>query len=297
MYEQHFGLREQPFALTPNTHFYLNNSSHRQALELLLVALKNREGFLKISGEVGTGKTLLCRMLLNELAENYVTAYIPNPVLSPDALYHAVADELGVEGTVGQGNHQLLKMITEKLVRHASDERQVVLVIDEAQAMAEPTIEALRLLTNLETESAKLLQVVLFGQPELDVMLGRSSLRQLQQRITFQQKLEPLNKQAVQQYVSHRLSAAGYNGPPVFSPGALSLMYRASEGIPRLVNILSHKAMIAAYGLGDREVGRKHIKRAIKDTESVTMPRMAWLYLLPLAPILSAAVKMAEPLL
>ncbi len=279
MYEHYFGLRELPFSLTPNTHFYLNSETHQQALELLLVALKNLEGFIKISGEVGTGKTLLCRKLLNSLDDEYVTAYIPNPSLTPESLYLAVAEELDVAADPSLGGHHVIKQINVKLIELASQQKRVVLVIDEAQVMPEETIEALRLLSNLETESAKLLQVVLFGQPELNALLSRPSLRQLQQRITFQQNIAPLDKQAVQQYVGHRISLAGYNGPALFDKRAVSLLHRSSGGIPRLINILCHKALMSAFGQGDRVVSHKHVKKAIKDTESVSMPRFAWLTL------------------
>jgi len=279
MYESYFGLRELPFSLTPNTHFYLNSETHQQALELLLVALKNKEGFIKISGEVGTGKTLICRKLLNTLGDEYVTAYIPNPGLTPEDLYLAVAEELAVMVDPALGGHHVLKQINIKLIELASQEKRVALVIDEAQAMPEETIEALRLLSNLETESAKLLQVVLFGQPELNELLSRPSLRQLQQRITFQQHISPLDKQAVQQYVGHRMSLAGYNGPALFNKRAVTLLYKSSGGIPRLINILCHKSLMSAFGQGERVVTRKHVKKAVQDTESVSMPRFSWLSL------------------
>ncbi|PID43801.1 MAG: AAA family ATPase [Proteobacteria bacterium] len=272
MYEAFFGLKEPPFSLTPNTHYFLSSETHQQALELLLVALRNKEGFIKITGEVGTGKTMLCRMLLNALEPPFHTAYIPNPGLSPVGLYMAVAEELGIEVDREKGSHHLLKCIDTLLIDLAGQGRQVVLIIDEAQVMSPTTIEALRLLTNLETESSRLLQVVLFGQPELDVMLNQDNLRQLRQRITFHQRILPLDKREVGHYVGHRLSLAGYNGPALFDNRAISLLYRASGGIPRLVNILAHKALMSAYGQGQRVIRRSHIKRAIRDTESVAMP-------------------------
>ncbi len=272
MYEAHFGLQEAPFALTPNTRYFLRAPSHGDALELLLVALRQREGFIKISGEVGTGKTLLCRLLLNELEQQAHTAYIPNPRLTPETLYEAVAEELGVDLAGCANSHQVLKAINESLIGHAMKRRPVVLVIDEAQAMPEDTIEALRLLTNLETESMRLLQVVLFGQPELDVLLQKPSLRQLNQRITFHYRLAPLDRPSVAQYLRHRLAQAGYNGADLFTPGALRLIARASGGIPRLVNILAHKSLLAAWGRGDRLVQKSHALQAIRDTESVRAP-------------------------
>lgn len=272
MYEAYFGLQEAPFALTPNTRYFLRAPSHGDALELLLVALRQREGFIKISGEVGTGKTLLCRLLLNELEQQAHTAYIPNPRLTPETLYEAVAEELGVDLAGCANSHQVLKAINESLIGHAMERRPVVLVIDEAQAMPEETIEALRLLTNLETESMRLLQVVLFGQPELDALLQKPSLRQLNQRITFHYRLAPLDRQSVAQYLRHRLAQAGYNGADLFTPGALRLIARASGGIPRLVNILAHKSLLAAWGRGDRLVQKSHALQAIRDTESVRLP-------------------------
>ncbi len=268
MYESHFGLQEVPFALTPNTRYFLKARSHSDALELLVVALREREGFIKITGEVGTGKTLLCRLLLNALEGQATTAYIPNPSLSPDNLYEAVADELGVTVSDAGNTHRVLKALTARLIELAGEGRRVVLVIDEAQAMPEATIEALRLLTNLETESTRLLQVVLFGQPELDSLLNQPSLRQLKQRITFQHQLAPLDRASVAQYLRHRLAQAGYNGDDLFAPAALKVITRASGGIPRLLNILAHKSMLAAWGRGDRKVGRWHVLQAVRDTDS-----------------------------
>lgn len=272
MYESHFGLQEAPFALTPNTRYFLRAPSHCDALELLLVALHEREGFIKITGEVGTGKTLLCRLLLNELEQHARTAYIPNPHLRPDTLYEAVAEELDINVSGCTNTHQVLKALNERLIELAMAQTQVVLVIDEAQAMPEETIEALRLLTNLETESVRLLQIVLFGQPELDAMLRKDSLRQLQQRITFHYRLMPLDKTSVAQYLRHRLAQAGYNGGDLFSSSALRLITRCSGGIPRLVNILAHKAMLVAWGAGDKHISRHHVVDAVNDTESVRSP-------------------------
>ncbi|KRW81755.1 MULTISPECIES: ExeA family protein [Marinobacter] len=268
MYQSHFGLQEAPFALTPNTRYFLRAPSHSEALELLLVALREREGFIKVTGEVGTGKTLLCRLLLNELDKDACTAYVPNPGLPPETLYEAVAEELGVDVSRCANMHQVLKALNQRLIELAMEQRPAVLVIDEAQAMPEATIEALRLLTNLETESTRLLQVVLFGQPELDTMLAKDSLRQLRQRITFQTRLQPLSRDAVGQYLRHRLAQAGHNGADLFTAGALKVLWRASGGIPRLVNILAHKALLAAWGQGDRQVARKHVLQAVRDTES-----------------------------
>jgi len=197
MYLQHFGIRELPFSLTPNTQFFLNMASYHKAYNMLMVSLANAEGFIKIIGEVGTGKTMLCRKVLNTLEEdkdNYVTAYIPNPVLSPKGLFLAFAEELNINIDQDVGHHRLLKAITERLVDFSAHNKQVVLFIDEAHAMPEQTLEALRLLTNIETEQVKLFQVVLFAQPELDSLLSQPSLRQLRQRITFSFQIEALDR-------------------------------------------------------------------------------------------------------
>jgi MSHA biogenesis protein MshM len=287
MYERFFGLNELPFGLTPNTHFFLSSETHQQALDMLMWALKHKEGFLKVTGEVGTGKTLLCRKLLNALEDPFVTAYLPNPYFSAETLYCLVAEELAgyadetqseAEQTnapsipTGKQQHVLaLQQIQQTLITLAKAGKQVVLVIDEAQAMPEDTIEALRLLTNLETESEKLLQIVLFGQPELDSVLNKQHLRQLKQRITFQHYLQPLKRKDVEHYITHRMILAGYQGGRLFESGAISLLCRASRGIPRLVNILCHKALMSAFGEGRKIVQSRHMLAAIRDTESVSI--------------------------
>lgn len=279
MYLQHFGLRELPFSLTPNTQFFLNMASYHKAYNMLMVSLANAEGFIKIVGEVGTGKTMLCRKVLNTLEEDkeaYVTAYIPNPVLSPKGLFLAFAEELNIEIDQDVGHHRLLKAITEKLVEFSANNKQVVLFIDEAHAMPEQTLEALRLLTNIETEQVKLFQVVLFAQPELDVSLSQPSLRQLRQRITFSFEIEALDRDGVERFVVHRLATAGYNGPFLFSKRALDYLYRTSDGIPRVINILCHKALMVAFGKGERTVQVDHIKNAAEDTEGVELPSTSY---------------------
>jgi MSHA biogenesis protein MshM len=272
MYLSFFGLNEAPFSLTPNTRYFLRAESHAQALELLLVALREQEGFIKVSGEVGTGKTLLCRLLLNQLPGEVKTAYLPNPQLTPTGLFQALADELGMTLPDAENTHRALSALQRHLIDTAADGYSVVLVIDEAQAMPEETLEALRLLTNLETESRKLIQVVLFGQPELDALLDQDSLRQLKQRITFQCRLNALDRAAVDAYLQHRLAQAGFNGGRLFRPAAVRLIAKSSRGTPRLINILAHKALIAAYGQGAREITRRHAKQAIRDTDSARQP-------------------------
>ena len=271
MYREYFGLAEVPFSLTPDTAFYYGNSSHQDALNTLLLALQMGEGFIKVTGEVGTGKTLLCRKLLRELAEDErcVSAYIPNPAVTPTALRFALADELGVSYHRNMGHHRVMQMIDERLVQEKAAGRKVILIVDEAQALPEDCLEAIRLLTNLETEKSKLLQVVLFGQPELDLHLGQPSVRQLRQRITFSHTLSPMDSDAVHGYLSHRLAVAGYRGPELFSVPIARGISRACNGVPRLINIIAHKCLLAAYGEGRTQVDRRHLRRAVEDTESV----------------------------
>lgn len=271
MYLDFFGLHEAPFSLTPDTAFYYNNPSHQEALNTLLVALQMGEGFIKLTGEVGTGKTLLCRKLLRELADDasLVTAYIPNPALKATALRYALADELGISYHRNMGQHKVMQMINDRLVEEKAAGRKVVLIIDEAQALPGDCLEAVRLLTNLETEKSKLLQVVLFGQPELDQHLGRPSVRQLRQRITFSYVLAPMDVPAIAGYLSHRLAIAGYQGPRLFPPPLVREISRVCQGVPRLVNIVAHKCLLAAYGEGRAQITRRHLRRAVEDTESL----------------------------
>ncbi len=267
MYLEHFGLREAPFSLTPDTSYFFSCSGHQQALNVLLVALRSGEGFVKIVGEVGTGKTLLCRKLLDSLEGEFVTAYLPNPLLSPRHLHQAVAEELGLEVRRDATVQELLKELTGRLIELGRAGRRVVLCIDEAQAMEDQSLEALRLLSNLETEKRKLLHIVLFAQPELDARLAQPGLRQLRQRIGFAHHLEPLDRKTLEAYVSHRLRVAGWEGGGLFRPRALRRLARASRGIPRLVNILCHKALLAAYGRGAGFIDDEAVRAAIADTE------------------------------
>ncbi len=274
MYEAFFGLREKPFALTPNTGFLVQLAPYQACLNLLRVALAEGEGFIKITGEVGTGKTLLCRALLNELdPSRYQLAWLPNPSLSPLALRQALAHELHVPDVEQLDTHGLLAALHARLIELAGEGRSTVLLIDEAQALPVSTLEGLRLLTNLETEQSKLLQVVLFGQPELDQTLARQDLRQLRQRITFSYALRPLDVADATRYLTERLAVAGYRGEPLFEPSAVRLLVQGSRGIPRLLSILANKCLMAAFGEGSRCVGVRHVRRALADTEGSALPQ------------------------
>lgn len=274
MYLKYFGMHEMPFAITPDTSYFYNYGNYQEALNVLLVAIRSGEGFIKITGEVGTGKTLLCRKVLHILEDNFITAYLPNPCLTPAGLRMALADELNIQYARNMGQHRILKLINDRLIELNADGKQVVLLIDEAQALPDESMEALRLLTNLETEKCKLLQVVLFGQPELDERIAESRLRQLRQRITFSYGLGAIDKEGVGGYLAHRLLVAGYHGKPLFNADAMEMLHRVSCGIPRLINVLAHKALMAAYGQGASSIRSEHVELAADDTEGVMpLPR------------------------
>ncbi len=237
-------------------------------MNTLLYAIHAREGFIKITGEVGTGKTMLCRKLLSSLDASFRVAYVPNPYLEPQSLLLVIAEELSVPLPQEITQHSLLKAITHALLSFAREGLKVVICLDEAQAMPTETLEALRLLSNLETEKRKLLQVVIFGQPELDEKLNMPSIRQLKQRISFDHHLKQLDYDEMQDYVSHRLKVAGYRGAKIFSSAALYMMFVKSQGVARLINILANKALLSAYGKGKHEVGVSEVLAAVSDTET-----------------------------
>ena len=276
MYLKHFGLVELPFGITPDTSFTYSVQYHQEALNTLLLALDQGEGFVKISGEVGSGKTLLCRRLLQTLNDGWVTAYLPNPNLDANALFIAMAEELGIKDVAEHDQYHLVRRINLALLDFARAKKKVVFCIDEAQAMPIETLEALRLLSNLETEKRKLLHIVLFGQPELDEKLHRPEVRQLLQRIAFHYRLGVLKKSEIGLYVAHRLRVAGYRGEGLFTPAALRALHRASGGTPRLINILAHKSLMSVFGEGRQMAGVRHVRLARKDTEGAR--RLGWFW-------------------
>ena len=225
-----------------------------------------RQGFIKVVGEVGTGKTLLCRLLVAELEDPWVTVHLSNSFLSPSGVYAALARELGVITDEDLPSHQLIERIQNRVLELRAAGRRPVLLIDEAQSLPTASLEAIRLLTNLETERSKLLQVVLVGQPELDERLKNRALRQLGQRVSFSARLAPLSRGETRRYLRHRLSAAGRSTDLPFTGSAIRKLHRASGGIPRVLNLLCHKAMMSAYGRGDARIGYRHMRRAIVDT-------------------------------
>ena len=273
MYRTHFALREAPFGLTPDTSYVFACTPHQEALNTLLIAVDSGEGFMKITGEVGTGKTLLCRRFLSQLDSDYVSAYLPNPLLDPHGLLLALAEELRVPFDKDSDQHTLTKVLNNALLEFARAGKKVVVCLDEVQAMPFETLESLRLLSNLETEKRKLFQVILFGQPELDAKLSHESVRQLRQRITFQYHLSALSRNEVAYYLGHRLRVAGYMGDRLFDHSAINALYRGSRGVPRLINVLAHKSMLVAFGEGRHHISAHHVRKATHDTPSARVPR------------------------
>ena len=286
MYLEHFGLKEFPFGITPDTEFFYSSQASQLALQKLRLAMQNGEGFVKVVGEVGTGKTMLCRKLMNSLDRQYQVAYSPNPYLKPKELLQEIATEFGARLSPyveAQNLHQEIQACLLDIYRSG---KKAVLCLDEAQAMPIESMEALRLLTNFETEKNKLLQVVIFGQPELDTKLNSPSIRQLKQRITYALQLQPLQVQELDEYVSHRLKVAGYAHQRLFTAKAFWLLKVKTGRIPRLVNILAHKAMLAAFQQHSTKVNWFHVWTAAAETESIQKIR------LPLQPILAGLAAM-----
>eukprot|EP01034_Spumella_vulgaris_P034808 gene34809-42929_t len=275
MYQSHFGLREVPFSITPDTSFFFTSPHSQEALNTLLVAARSGEGFIKITGEVGTGKTLLCRKFLATLGEEFVTAYIPNPYLEPRTLMLALADELELTLARDVDQHQLLKSINYRLLELAGQGKQVVLCLDEAQAIPVESLEALRLLTNLETEKRKLLQIVLFGQPELNAHLESPTIRQLAQRITFHYHLGALSRDDLDYYLAHRLRVAGHADGALFQLDAAKLIARTAGADLHVLVALADKSLNVAAQASAPAVAMFHVRDAIKGVPAQPAPSSA----------------------
>lgn len=254
MYTEFFGLKELPFSIAPDPAFLYLSDRHREALAHLTFGLGETGGFVLLTGEVGTGKTTVCRCLLAQLPEHTRTAFILNPSLDEQELLATICDELGVSYDAERATRKtLFDGIRDQLLAHHQAGENTVLIIDEAQHLQPSVLEQLRLLTNLETDKSKLLKVILIGQPELQTLLRQQQLRQLAQRITARYHLQPLSQDEVAQYVQHRLRIAGCQRP-LFAPRALKRLHQLSGGIPRLINLLCDRALLAAYGQGQWQV-------------------------------------------
>src|SRR5205809_4415019 len=279
MYLDHFGLKEPPFRITPDTDFFFQGANRGATLEALLYAISNDVGIDKSTGEVSSGKTMLCRVLMERLPATHETIYLANPSLSRDEILFAIGDELRLQLENGQTT-RILRALQEHLIRLFGEGRRVVVLIDEAHAMPAETLEEIRLLSNLESNRHKLLQIVLFGQSELDEHLDTAGMRQLRERITHSFPLEPLVRSDIENYIDFRMRAAGYRGPKVFNRGALKLIALASQGLTRRVNILADKALLAAFADGTHAVTETEVKKAVRDSEFHRRrfnPHRAWI--------------------
>jgi MSHA biogenesis protein MshM len=272
MYLEHFGLREAPFRITPHTEFFFAGANRGATLEALLYAITAGEGLVKVTGEVGSGKTMLCRVLMERLPGTVETIYLAIPSLSRDEMLAAIAEDLGLE-TTGANTNKLMRLLQHKLIELHTAGRQVVALIDEAHAMPLATLEEVRLLSNLETGTDKLLQVVLFGQPELDTHLALPHMRQLKERITHSFTLAPLPPRDIGDYIAFRLRAAGYHGPQLFGSEALRIIADASEGLTRRINIFADKTLLAAFAAGTHTVTADHARAAVSDTQIIVTRR------------------------
>ncbi|HLO63048.1 MAG TPA: AAA family ATPase [Azonexus sp.] len=281
LYLEHFGMREPPFRITPHTDFFFTGANRGPTLDALIYAITQDEGIVKVTGEVGSGKTMLCRMLLERLPGNVETLYLANPSLSRQEILGAIADELGIP-TDGKATHSLTRALQDALIERYAQGKRVVLLIDEAHAMPAESLEEIRLLSNLESKATKLLQIALFAQPELDERLAATDMRQLRERITQHFNLAPLKQADVAAYLEFRLRTAGYRGPNPFSEAAIRMITRISEGLSRRINIIADKALLAAYSSGSHQVDEAEVRTAEQDARFAPLQAKTALNLQPL---------------
>jgi MSHA biogenesis protein MshM len=277
MYYAHFGLNQAPFRITPNTEFFFGGGNRGAILEALIYAVVSGEGIVKVTGEVGSGKTMLCSMLQARLPPHIETVYLAHPSVAPDEILHAIAFELQLGLERSAPRLEVMHRLHEHLLRRHAEGRRVVAFVEESQSMPLATLEEIRLLSNLETKNDKLLQIVLFGQPELDDNLAAPGIRQLRERITHSFRLEPLDAAAIHEYLMFRLRAAGYRGPDLFSAAVVKRIARASGGLTRRVNVIADKALLAAFSENTHTVRTRHIDAAVRDSEFGRHAARAWL--------------------
>jgi general secretion pathway protein A len=266
MYQEFYGLTAPPFAITPDPRYLFFSRRHREAYEHVLYGIAHRKGFIQLTGEVGAGKTTLCRAVLEALGDHADTALILNPVMRGIQLLRAILHELGLDDR-GNDRLRLTRRLNQFLLERAHAGRGVVLIIDEAQDLSGELLEEVRLLSNLETDDRKLLQMVLIGQPELRDKLDRPELRQLRQRIILRYHLGPLDRAECEAYIAHRLAVAGANGRPTFTPRAIGSIYRYSRGVPRIVNAVCDTTLLCGFVESKDELGWWQVRRAIRELE------------------------------
>ncbi|MFK8067353.1 MAG: ExeA family protein [Gammaproteobacteria bacterium] len=272
MYKEYFGLKQSPFKITPDTTLFFPGANRGAVLQALTYAVTSGEGIVKVVGEVGSGKTMLCRMLEDSLPNDVEVVYLANPSLTPENLLHAIGFEMNLDVEPADPQLKAMHKIQDYLVDQHANNKRVVMFVEEAQSMPIETLEELRLLSNLETKQDKLLQIVLFGQPELDENLSKQHIRQLKERITYSFNLAPLQEYEVRDYMNSRMRASGYQGMDLFDPKAVKEIWKHSGGLLRRINILGDKACLAAYAENDRVVTLKHVKTAVNDSDFSSMP-------------------------
>jgi MSHA biogenesis protein MshM len=272
MYQDFFGLKAAPFRITPDTDFWFPGGQRGEILDALIYALSHGEGLIKVVGEVGSGKTMLLRMLLTRLPATVDSSYLANPTLSPDEILAALLTDLGAHPAAGSSRQEMLEQLNRLLLDRHLQGRRVVVLVEEAQGLALESLEFLRLLTNLETARDKLLQIILFGQPELDELLANPRIRQFKDRITLNLRLDPLPAETVPAYLQTRLAAAGYRGPSLFNAKTVQAITRYSGGLGRRINILADKTLLAAYGDQTHNLSLAHVQAAANDAELVQPP-------------------------
>ncbi|MGB2705657.1 MAG: AAA family ATPase [Candidatus Omnitrophota bacterium] len=268
MYLDFYGLKENPFNVTSDPNFLYLSRAHREALSYLLYGIKEKKGFLEITGEVGAGKTTLCKALLNQLGSDAKTAFILNPNLSELQLLEAIVEDFGIK-PARRTKVSLLRQLNNFLLEELRKNSNVVLILDEAQDMKNRTLEAIRLLSNLETDKEKLFQIVLVGQPELRRKLKSPSLLQLRQRIGVRFHINPLQKEEIEKYIYHRLKVAGSGGDAYFTEDALDKIFRFSDGIPRLINLVCDKALLSGFVLGTKSINGDTIDKSVFEIEGM----------------------------
>lgn len=266
MYEEFYGLTAPPFSITPDPRYLFLSHRHREAFEHMLFGITQRKGFIQITGDVGAGKSTLCRAVLEQLGRAYATALILNPVMTGIQLLRAILHEYGLDDR-GNDRVRLMQRLNEFLLERVREGHDVVLFVDEAQDLSDELLEEVRLLSNLETDDRKLLQIVLIGQTELRKRLRRPELRQLRQRITVRYHLGPIDREETEAYIFHRLTVAGSNGRPTFSSAAFRAIHRNSRGVPRLINAICDKALLAGYVEDCSHITWHHVRRAVRDLE------------------------------